>query len=74
MNNPYVTEIKKIGDGIFIQVNDSYFDCLTPKGEQRLVNATKAMPPIRDVDDGIKIIDVIDSEDDFDDKGEIEED
>jgi hypothetical protein len=44
--NPYATRIERFPEGLFIHVGNSPFDCLTTEGEQQLVNATKAMPPL----------------------------
>jgi hypothetical protein len=44
--NPYATRIERFPEGLFIQVGNTPFDCLTPEGELQLVNATKAMPPL----------------------------
>jgi hypothetical protein len=45
--NPYATRIERFPEGLFIQVGNTPFDCLTPDGELQLVNATKAMPPLK---------------------------
>ena len=44
-NNPYATEIKRLDNGLFIQVGESPFDGYTDTGREQLINATKAMPP-----------------------------
>ena len=44
-DNPYI-QAEKIGDGVLIQVGDSPYDAYTPEGEELLVKATKAMPPV----------------------------
>jgi hypothetical protein len=44
-NNPYATEVKRMANGLFIQVGESPFDCYTETGRELLINATNAMPP-----------------------------
>lgn len=48
MANPYITKAERFDNGLFVQVGESPFDCLTPEGEQQLVNATKALPPVKE--------------------------
>jgi hypothetical protein len=43
--NPYATEIKRLTNGLFIQVGETPFECYTDTGREQLINATKAMPP-----------------------------
>jgi hypothetical protein len=43
-NNQYAAEVKRLNNGLFIQVGDSPFAYYTKKGRQQLINASKAMP------------------------------
>ncbi len=43
--NPYA-KTKRMGDGLLIEVGDSYLDATTPAGVEALLAATAALPPI----------------------------
>jgi hypothetical protein len=43
--NPYI-KAEKMGEGVFIQVGESPFDAATPEGEELIVKATRALPPV----------------------------
>lgn len=47
MTNPYIAIAEPFEDGLFVQVGETPFDCLTPEGEAQLVNATNALPPVK---------------------------
>ncbi len=46
LDNPYI-EAQLIKDGVFIQVGDSPYDVHTTEGEERMIKANAAMPPVR---------------------------
>lgn len=45
-DNPHI-EVKKMGEGVLVQIGESPYDAYTPEGEARLVAAIKAMPPYK---------------------------
>jgi len=45
LGNPYI-EASLIKDGIFIQVGENPYSVHTPEGNEQMINANKAMPPI----------------------------
>ena len=47
LNNPFATSAERVGRGIFIQVGETPLDSSSPEGWQLLLNATAAMPPIK---------------------------
>lgn len=62
--NPYATRIERFPNGLFIQVGESPESCLTPEGEQRLLDATKAMPPVPPPDTSGHEVEITDPVDD----------
>jgi hypothetical protein len=47
-SNPLL-KTERIHDGLLIQVGESPYDAFTPEGEQLLVEATRSLPPVRDI-------------------------
>ncbi len=45
LENPYV-EAEELAGGVVVKVGKTPFDAYTPEGEELLVNATKALPPV----------------------------
>jgi hypothetical protein len=45
LDNPYI-EAQLIKDGIFIEVGKSPYDVHTPEGEELMIKANQAMPPV----------------------------
>ncbi len=43
--NPYI-KAEKMGEGVFIQVGENPLDAHTPEGEELIVKATRALPPV----------------------------
>jgi hypothetical protein len=47
-SNPLL-KTERIHDGLLIQVGESPYDAFTPEGEQLLIEATRSLPPVRDI-------------------------
>jgi|GEM_PF-2965915 len=47
-SNPFL-KTERIKDGLLIQLGESPYDAFTPEGEQLLVEATRSLPPVKNI-------------------------